>query len=281
MTVKNFIPEVWAASLETNFQGQALATGLTNTQYQGTLASGNTVHVTTAVDVQIHDYKAKGRTTTPDDVATTSNDLVIDQEKNFDFQIDDIDRAQAAGSLDAYTQSAAHGLAMDADRHILATLVAEANQTGAPVSAVLDPENTKAAYNVVKALMAQMNKRNVPLASRWLIVNSDFYMPFLSYDSKFTKAAEYAGANDAVRSATIGNLLTFNWLVTDNMPGTTTGVAQAAAVYTPALHFVNQVQKTEAMRAQNKFADRLRGLNVYGARLLRPAAAVTWTATKA
>jgi hypothetical protein len=279
MSVKNFIPKVWSASLETNFRAQALATGLTNTQYTGTLAAGNTVQVTTAVDVAIKDYKAAGRTTTPDDVAATDNSLVIDQEKNFDFKIDDIDRAQVAGNLDAYTQSASLGLALDADQHILATLVAQSDNTGAPAGAVFDSEDTKAAYNVIKGLMSTLNKRNVPKQSRWLIANSDFMAPFFSYDSKFTKAQESELSNQAVRDATIGHLLTFNILVTDNLPGSTAGVAQASAVYTPALHYVSQIQKTEAMRAENSFADRLRGLHVYGAKLLRPQAAATFTAT--
>jgi len=74
--------------------------------------------------VQVKDYKAAGRTTSADEVSDTGVELLIDQEKNFDFYVDDIDRAQAAGSLEAYTQSAAEALAEDADKFILAQMAA-------------------------------------------------------------------------------------------------------------------------------------------------------------
>src|SRR5690606_4045523 len=117
-----------------NFREQAVAANLVNREYEGDATRGNTVKITGAVDVEIKDYKAAGRTTSADAVSDTGQDLLIDQEKVFDFYIDDIDRAQAAGSMDAYTRSAAAGLAEDADQFILATAVSEADPGN-----ILDP----------------------------------------------------------------------------------------------------------------------------------------------
>lgn len=283
MSVANFIPKIWSSSLQIGFQQQAIAAGLTNTEYTGVLAKGNTVQVSEAVDVEIKDYKANGRTTTPDAVATRDNSLVIDQEKNFDFLVDDIDEVQAAGSMDAFTKTAVHGLAMDADRFLFAKAVAGAHADNVIPGAVFDPEDAKAAYNIMKAGRAALNKKNVPHASRYAIINSDFESALLAYDSKFTSATGLDTANQAVREAVIGRILGFNTLVTDNLPGSLAAspVAQAVFVYTPAWHYVSQISKTEAMRANNSFADRLRGLHVYGGKVMRPEAVATFTATTA
>ena len=120
MSTENFIPEVWASSILENFHNQAVVTGLTNREYEGQLTSGSTIHIPGIVDVAVKDYKtgvlkdAGGnpipRTTAPDAVADTGIDLVVDQEKSFDFLVDDVDAAQSKYSFDAYTASASTGL---------------------------------------------------------------------------------------------------------------------------------------------------------------------------
>ncbi|SDT85042.1 hypothetical protein SAMN04488548_11422, partial [Gordonia westfalica] len=66
---------------------------------------GNTVHIPGVVAPAIKDYKANNRTTSADAITDTGVDLLIDQEKNFDFKVDDIDAAQSAGSLAPYTDA--------------------------------------------------------------------------------------------------------------------------------------------------------------------------------
>src|SRR5690606_38851315 len=99
-----------------DFRAQAVAAALTNREYEGNAASGNKVIINTAAAVAVKDYAdgvvsdgqggTVARTTAPDAVSTTSQELLIDQEKSFDFYVDDIDRAQAAGSMDVFTRSA-------------------------------------------------------------------------------------------------------------------------------------------------------------------------------
>src|SRR5690606_6309958 len=122
MAIENFIPEIWNSQLLLDFQEQAVAANLVNRQYEGDARRGNTVKITTATRVTVSDYKDAGRTTTPSAVSDEGIDLLIDQEKSFDFYIDDIDRAQSAGSLEAYTRSASEALAEDADKFILSEL---------------------------------------------------------------------------------------------------------------------------------------------------------------
>lgn len=274
MSIKNFIPQIWDAALDTEFRAQSLAAGLANRKYQGQLRKGNSVRIFGIDPITIKDYKANNRTTTPDAVTMNNRDLVIDQERSYDFLIDDIDEAQAQGAVEpAYINSAVEGLVEDADRWLWQKAVLEAGATVDDAGDATAPAN---AYNVVKAARRVLNQANVPAVNRVAIFNSDFEAPFLDYDSKFTKDYEF-GTNTGVREAFIGRLLGFNILVTDRLPGTGTDQAQAIFGSTDALAYVSQISQSEALRAENSFSDRLRGLHVFGGGVLKPQALVTFT----
>lgn len=272
MAIENFIPEIWNAQMLLDFREQAVAANLVNRDYEGDATRGNTVKITTAVNVEVKDYKAAGRTTSADAISDTGQDLLIDQEKAFDFYVDDIDRAQAAGSMDAYTRSAAEGLAEDADKFILATAVAGADH-------VLNgsaPETGDATHDVIRDLRKALNKASTPLGSRVLVVNAEFEALLLGADAKLT-SADVSGSPAGLRDATLGRLLGFQIVTSENLPET--DVPQALAFYQPSVAYVSQIQDTEGMRAQDKFADRMRGLHVYGGKVIRPKGVAVFTAS--
>lgn len=266
MAITSFIPQIWNANLLLKFRQQAIAVALANRQYEGDLVHGNKVEINTAVDIAIKDY-ATGtsgpRTTAADAVSTTSIELVVDQEKSFDFYVDDIDRVQAAGNMGAFTTSAGLGMAEDSDKYLLAQWVAaDATPT---LSAALTTGDQ--AFDAIRDLRKRLNKAHVPMGSRYILCNAEFEALLLDASSKLT-SVNISGTSDALREAALGRLLGFTIVTTENMPDVTN--AAALAVYTPAVAYVSQVQETEAMRAQDKFADRLRGLHVYGAKVVRP-----------
>lgn len=276
MAITKFIPEIWNAQMLENFHETTIAAGLVNRQYEGNATAGNTVHITGLVDVAVKDYKANGRTTSADAITDTRVDLLIDQEKNFDFYVDDIDRAQAAGSMDAYTRSAAIGLAEDADKFLLALGV-----TGAGYTKTGDGAGTPAAlttpdqlFGVVRDLRKALNKALVPQGGRVLIVNAEFEGILEDAASKLM-AANTAGDTQTLRDANLGRLLGFTIYTSENLPNT--AKAQALAFHTPSIAYVSQIEKTEALRGQDKFADRLRGLHVYGGKVVRPQGVAVWT----
>lgn len=277
MAISNFIPQIWSAQMLADFREQAIVAGLVNRDFEGEATTGNTVKINTAVNVAIKDYKTANRVTTADAVDSTSADLQINQEKAFDFYIDDIDRAQAAGSMDQFTLSAAEGLAEDADKFILATAV-----TGAVAGNITN--NTVAmntgdkAFNVLRDLRKTLNKQRVPLSNRVVMINAEFESVLLDAASKIT-AVDSSGDPMGLREATLGRLLGFTIVTTENLP--VTAKPQAVAMYAPALAFVSAISNTEALRADQRFADRLRGLHVYGAKVIRPKAVAVYTDTSA
>ena len=275
MSVASFIPEIWNSSLLLEFREQATAAALVNRQYEGDAQVGNTVVINTAANVDIKDYATgeggNPRTTSPDDLVADDQKLLIDQEKNFDFLVDDIDRRQAAGTMDAYTTSAGEGLAEDADRAILAT--AEAGATTTLDGSGDAPANGDEAFDVLRDLRKALNKLHVPLGQRVAFVNAEFASLLVGADSKLT-AVDVSGDNGGLREGTLGRLLGFRIVESENLPETDD--PQVVAFYQPAVAFVSQIMDTEAMRAESSFSDRLRGLHVYGSRVIRPAGVATW-----
>lgn len=284
MAISNFIPKIWNAQMLLDFREQAVAAALVNREYEGDATRGNTVKITTAVNVSIKDYKTGvvededgdkiARTTAPDAVDASTQDLLIDQEKSFDFYVDDIDRAQAAGSMNAYTRSAGEGLAEDADKFILSTAVTNADASNTIASKALTTPD--AAWNILRDLRKLLNKNKVPLANRVAIINAEFEALLLDHDSKMT-AVDTSGSPEGLREATLGRLLGFTVVTSENLP--VVNKAQVLAFYRPSVAFVSQITETEAMRGQDKFSDRLRGLHVYGGKVVRPKGVGKFTAS--
>lgn len=271
MAISNFIPEIWSAKIIETFREDALFAGLANREYQGDATKGNTVHIPGIVDVSVKDYKANGRTTTADEISDTGVDLLIDQEKNFDFYVDDIDKAQANTSLmNPYSNSAARGLVDDADKFLAEQLIL--NGTGATVGA--PATDATSAWNLLRDLRTQMRKAKVPNSDRVVVVNAEFAALLEENDAKLM-AADTSGDTRGLREGTIGRMLGFDVYTSENLPENTQ--KQAVAFHKSALAYASQIEKTEAMRAENKFADRLRGLHVYGAKVIRPNAVFHWT----
>jgi hypothetical protein len=281
MALANFIPTLWSAKMLVSFRQRAIFAALANREYEGEARSGNTVKITGVVDVAVKDYKAGAlpdgaggtlpRTTTPDEITDTTIDLLINQEKNFDFYVDDIDRAQAAGKLTPYTDSAAAGLVEDSDKFLAALLYLQGTAVvpGAPAT------TAATAWNVIRDLRKALNKAKVPMGERVFVANAEFSALLEENDSKLMQA-NTSGTTKGLQEAELPRILGFDGFGSENLP--TTNKPSIVAFHKSALAYVSQIEKTEAMRAQNKFADRLRGLHVYGGKVLRPTAVAHWTA---
>src|SRR5690554_3776766 len=115
MAITNFIPEIWSAAVAQALQEQAVIAPIVNREYEGDARRGNQVNITGVIVPTVNDYANAGRTTSAEDLSDDGDSLLINQEKAFDFHVDDIDRVQAAGSFEAWTTAAGRALANDAE----------------------------------------------------------------------------------------------------------------------------------------------------------------------
>lgn len=274
MTLTHFIPELWSASILENFHRDTVLVGMANREYEKDFTAGSKIHIPGIVDVKVKDYKtgavtASGgnkvpRTTVPDAVESTGIEITIDQEKSFDFLVDDIDAAQANQSLDAYTKSAAAALVEDAETFLTAMLTSK----GTAATGIANPTNWETAYAAILKLRGKLSAEKVPAMDRVLLINAAFEEFLLSDGSKLT-SFDKSNMTDGLREATIGRLLGFDVVTSPWLDNTK---PMAVAFHKPSVAYVSQVEKTESMRAEQTFADRVRGLHVYGGAVLRPKA---------
>lgn len=280
MAITNFIPELWAASMLELWVAQNVLPSLVNREYEGLATRGNTVKITGVVIPEVHDYAAAGRTTSPDAISDTGIDLTIDQEKSTDFYVDDIDRAQAAGSLTPYTDAAAYALVADTDEFIANLLVQNGTPlttsvTDAPGAGTDGTLTADDAFNLLKDARKQLNKANVPADNRVVVVNAEFEGLLLGAASKLTTFYQTGEeGTPGLRKATLGQLLAFQVVVSNHLPAF--NAPQFVAFNQRAAAFVSQIDQVEALRATDKFADRVRALHVYGGKVIRPEGVVVF-----
>lgn len=267
MAISNFIPTIWSAAILENFKAAQVIIPTLNRQYEGEVANGNTVKITGITTPNVQDY-ASGRSLTIDALSDSTQSLAIDQMKAISFKVDDVDRVQAAGSFEPVTADAGRALAEDAEAYIIAQM--KANGTSAGTAAITTPA---LAFGAVVTLRQALGKAKVPASNRYLVVSPEFASLLLAEGSKLTSAN---GATDGeLRNGVIGNLLGFTVIEHPLLTHTSNRPA-AIAYHGPSVGFVGQLDKVESGRMELAFADFVRSLNVYGAKVLRATAVQTY-----
>lgn len=277
MAVDTFIPEVWAASLkvalaERLVTGQA---GIINHDYEGEVAAfGDTVHIGSLADPTISTYTKNVTVIAPQTLATTDETLVIDQSKMFAFEVDDVDKRQVRNAGDLLSKAAfraAFGLAKVLDTHLLTKMTTDAGN----ILAAQDVATADAAFLLLRKLRMELNKDNVPDDGRYVIISPEFEALILG-DARFIDASRY-GSSTPILNGEIGRAIGFRVLTSNNLPAGTAGTPPEVSNFVIAGHpmattLAEQINKVEAYRPQDSFGDAIKGLHLYGSRVVRPEA---------
>ncbi len=269
MAIDNFIPEVWSAGVTQSFIANQLVIPTLNTQFTGTVSRGNTVHIINATTPTIVDYAAASRSITAEALADTEVLLNIDQEKAFSVNVDDVDRVQAAGEFNAWTEAAGKALAEDAEAYVIAQMLAgatDANPNLSPGMAVT-VDTAAEAKAAIRKIRKQLTVAKVPSTNRFVVVNPDMADLLLSDLSDVAAA----GSSSELRDGAIMRLYGMDVI---ESPLVDADVPAAIGYHADMVAFVNQIQSLESLRNPTKFADIVRGLNVYGAKVVKTEAVV-------
>jgi N4-gp56 family major capsid protein len=276
VAINNFIPEVWAAQLLTSLKKTLVYGDVANHDYEGDIAeAGDTVHIVSVNRPTIGDYVKNVTTITPETLTDAERVLTIDQCKYFAFEIDDVDKRQAKGGLmTEAADEAAYGLADVVDQYVagLFSAVDSANQisTTSITSAAL-------AVTGLINLKVKLDNANVPQQGRWVIVPPWYHGLLLASDT-FVQV-DHAGTSEALRNGVVGRAFGFDVRLSNNVVNTTGDDYRVVAGSRMALTFASQINKVEAYRPESSFSDALKGLSLYGAKLVRPSAAATLIAS--
>ncbi len=271
-------PVIWASQVLLQLRAAIVfgAPQVTNRNYQGQITkAGDRVRVTGIVNPTIFDVTPNVDIPGPETLTDTEADLIIDQNKGFNFQVDDLDQLQHAvgGILLQSAANAAIGLAEVADLSIATKMVSEVHAdnkigtTGSPVD-VDAPEpgvalavGATSVYRLLVRLGIKLDKKNVPKAGRWVVLPS-FMMGALSLDPRFT-AATQAG-QDVLRNGFEGTCAGFR--VTSDKYSVIAG-SPIATSYAEQLVDIKFYEPEARMRAQAA-----KGGHVYGHKTFFPQA---------
>lgn len=268
--LNNFIPEIWSANILVTLENSLVFANLANREHEGEIkAYGDTVHITGIGDIQIQDYTKYGKLTIQPVTDIDAGVLKIDQSKAFAFEVDDLDTVQARDDLRGkFQERAAYNLAAEVDKYVGGLMVTAAAGK-ALKKTYTKPEDV---YESIVSLGVRLSKQNIPTTGRFLVVDPDVY-GMLLLDDRFVK-------NTAVESATlhngfVGNVNGFTVYQTNCMPGNTDTKHTMLAGSTIATTFAQQISKMESTRREESFSDLIKGLLVYGAKVIRPEALAT------
>lgn len=278
----NFIPQVWSAQLLNSLKASLIygQTGVINRNYEGEISGfGDTVKINTIGTVTVGDYTKNTDMSAPQDLSGTQTTLTINQSKYFNFQIDDVDKAQTNPKLMSQAMvESAYALRNAADKFIASTMVAGV-KTGNTIGNDGTPETVTAenAIDLLVDLGTILDEANVPEDGRWVIL-PPWYHAMIEKSPKFQYTSE--NMSSVVRNGVVGRIAGFDVMKSNNVPNTAKEKYKILAGHGIATTYAEQINDVEAYRPEKRFADAVKGLHLYGAKVVRPEALALLTANK-
>ena len=278
MAVTSFIPEIWNARLLNALRNDLVYTNLFNRNYEGGIRqAGDTVHINTITDITIKDYTRNTDIDNPEQLTTADQTLVVDQAKYYNFYLNDVDKAQAMpGLIDAAMASASHGLAEAVDKYLAGLLAAATGTITTGLGSTSSPLTVTAqsAYELLVDMKTAMDKANVPKLGRKVVLPPEFE-GFMLKDARF---ADNGGKGEnRLENGAVARAAGFDIYISNNVPNTSGAKYKVIASTQESNTYAEQLVKTEAYRREKGFDDGVKGLLVYGAKIIRPAAVAVAT----
>ena len=147
------------------------------------------------------------------------------------------------------------------------------------------PTATASPLMVISRMGRLLDQQNVDTQGRWLVVDPVFVELLKDEDSRLLNSD--FGGSGLQNGLVINNLHGFNVYVSNNLPSVGTGSATTGSAnqnsnfgvivagHSSAVATAEQINKTETYRDPDSFADIVRGMHLYGRKILRPEAIVT------
>lgn len=279
MAFATFIPTIWSARLLAHLDKAHVYANLVNRDYEGEIKNfGDKVKINQIGDITIKNYTKNTDIAAPDAVDGSGQELEIDQAKYFNFAVDDVDNAQSNPKvMDDAMQRAAYGMNDVTDGFLAGLMAVGAINNGTNLGNDTTPlvPTATTAYDMLVDLATDLTEKNVPMAGRWVVVPAWFHGLLLK-DQRFVgNGTDYNKA--LIEGGEVGVAAGFAVNISNNVPATTTtseGVTTVSkykilAGTRAATSYAEQILKTEAYRPEKRFSDAIKGLHVYGAKVVQ------------
>jgi hypothetical protein len=276
MGLDTFVPSIWAGQLLSPLYKALVLGSVVNRDYEGEIRQfGDSVRINEIGDITVGNY-AKYGSLSWQELSSAQKILYIDQAKTFSFAVDDIDQAQSKPKVMAEAMNrAAYAIADTIDQHLAGLY------TDAGIVLTATTVTTTNALSWVAKFAEELNKKNVPTAGRFLILPPGLVTKLLLQVSGgvSTDAVPKETSPGQIANGFVGNIYGFNILMSNNVQESSAGVYQPLALTRQAISYAGQLTKIAAVQREDYFDEGVKGLYLYGSKVVRPYALATCAAT--
>ncbi len=281
-SASQFIPAIWSGKLQVKFYDATVLTQISNTDYEGEIKNqGDKVIIRVIPSVTIRNY-VKGQALVVERPESEAIELLIDKGKYWDVAMDDVSAKQAdIAWLDKFSTDATEQMKISIDTDVLAAIpaqVAAANKgaTAGRISSAFNLGAAGAPVQITKANVLDyivdcgtvLDEQNVPETGRFMVIPA--FVAGLIKKSDIKDASLSGDGTSVMRNGRIGIIDRFNTYMSNNVPYTVGDLAYSMIFGTKAgLTFASQIVKTEKLRSEHAFEDIVRGLNVFGHKVVK------------
>ena len=284
-----WVPQIYSKKVQIALRKAATAEAICNTDYMGEIKNfGDTVNIVQEPQITVSGY-TRGLATSATALTDQELILVVDQAKYFQFALDDIEKRFSHINFQSVaSDNAAYKLRDALDSNVFTYLGADAQvsttanrlgTTGTPIdigfaTGEIDPLNS------MSTSAKLLDIQNAPEEGRWFVGAPEWYDALANTSSKLLSVDYNAGKgslrNGLVASGLVRGFQMYksNNLATNDLSGATPAGSATAPVATwgqmSSTSCASQLKIVESLRSTTTFADIVRGLLVFGRKVLRP-----------
>lgn len=278
-----FIPEIWSKKLIEKFYDATVLAAISNTMYEGEIKNqGDKVIIRTIPSLAINDYQS-GQNLVNQRPESPTVELLIDKGKYWSAIVDDVQDVQSdIAMMNMWAQDASEQMKIAIDTQVLGTIypdIATDNKgatagrisgninlgaTGAPVAVT-----TNDVLDFILDMGQVLDEVNRPETGRFLVL--PYWMTTLLKKSDIKDASLTGDGQTPLRNGRVGMIDRFTIYQSNNLPNVDDGGNQAFTIFAgvkSGLTFASQLVKTETLRAESTFGNIMRGLQVYGYKVI-------------
>ena len=292
-----FLPKVYSKQVLNFFRKSSVAEAITNTDYAGEIAAyGDSVRIIKEPEITVYQYE-RGADVTKTALTDQEVTLVIDTANAFKFIVDDIETNMSHVNFrDVATSSAAYALRDAFDTGVIATMFAGVSASSPNHILGSDSATDLASgtfdgtgnldigfgssehdpIDVLSRMARLLDEQNVPEEGRWFLASPEFYEILVQSSSKLL-SVDYNAGQGSIRNGLVssGKLRGFDMYKTNNIAAATNAAGKCLAGHMSSTATAQTITSTEVIRDPDSFGDIVRGLHVYGSKVLRGDAMVS------
>ena len=256
MAVTNFIQTIWSKKIQDDLELKCKLVDNCLRDYEGDCKYARSVKILGVGEPTISVYDAS-KGVTYESMSDRGQTLTIDQQYSFSFLVDDIDKAQSVpGLAEKYQEKAVHGLAVKRDAYV-ASLI-KGVETNVTTADTLDREGVK---NAIDEAIVALRERNFDEEGVIEITPAVYNLFKNELITLSTNNPEY------IKKGIVGVYDDFNVIMSNGL-AKDGEYAYCCVRGKKAIAFAGQINEVEAGRHQEFFADYVRGLDTFGAKVI-------------